>query len=157
MATVEYTVERVPVERTVDLRKAVLRPYLGDDDPYVLDDDRLPTTVAFAAITPDGGVIGTARISVEPPPFAAGDQPGWRLRGMATSPEVRNLGVGAAVLDSVVGHIGAVGGGILWANARIAARRLYERAGMQPWGDVWEEPNIGPHLVMWLDVPVAGG
>ena len=57
MATIDYTVVRVPVERTLELRKAVLRPYLAEDEPYVVADDSLPTTVAFGAVTDDDRVI----------------------------------------------------------------------------------------------------
>ncbi|HEX3802416.1 MAG TPA: GNAT family N-acetyltransferase [Solirubrobacteraceae bacterium] len=155
MQTVQYTVQRVPVERTLALRKAVLRPHLSDSEPYTLEDDDLPTTVAFGALTPEDQVIGVARLSSEPPPFAEHQRPSWRLRGMATDPEVRNRGIGAALLKTVTGYVAGAGGGILWANARLAAKHLYERAGMQPWGVVWEEPDIGPHVVMWLDVPTA--
>ncbi len=155
MSTVTYTVERIPVERTLALRKAVLRPHLSDGEPFSLDDDRLPTTLAFGAIGPDHRVLSVARLSPEPPPFAERTGPGWRIRGMATSPDFRNLGIGTAVLRAVVDHIAAGGGGILWANARLAALGLYERAGMRPWGDTWEEPDIGPHVVMWREIPDA--
>ncbi len=146
------------MDRILALRKAVLRPYLAEDQPYVLDDDQLPTTVAYAAITPDDRVIGVARLNPEPAPFEpAPFEPAvatsWRLRAMATDPGVRGLGVGSAVLEAVIGHIAQTGGGTLWCNARLAARTLYERAGLQAWGEVWEEPDIGPHLVMWRSVP----
>lgn len=149
MSPIEYTVQQVPVELIRALRKAVLRPYLPPEDPYVLPDDHLPTTVAFAAVTRDDRILGVARITPEPPPFDNSHQRSWRLRGMATSPEVRNLGVGSAVLAGVVAHIAEGGGGILWCNARVTARGLYERGGMEPWGEMWEEPHIGPHIVMW--------
>lgn len=149
---IDCTVQRVPVERTVALRKSVLRPYLADEQPYVLDDDLLPATVAFAAVTPDDRVISVARITPEPPPFESRQANSWRLRGMATSPEARNHGIGSLVLAAVIDHVVAAGGGILWCNARIPARRLYERAGLKAWGEPWEDPDIGPHIVMWREV-----
>lgn len=152
VAGIDYTVRRLPIERTRALRKAVLRPYLPEDDPYVLPDDHLSTTVAFGALTPDGRVIGVARVTPEAPPFATEREQSWRLRGMATSPESRNMGVGSAVLQALIGFIADSGGGILWCNARVGALGLYERGGMRRWGDVWEEPHIGPHVVMWRDI-----
>jgi GNAT superfamily N-acetyltransferase len=152
VAAIEYTVRQVPVERTRALRKAVLRPYLPVEEPYVMPDDHLPTTIAFGAVTPNDELIGIARITPEPPPFDASCARSWRLRGMATDPGVRNLGVGSAVLAALVQHIAAAGGGILWCNARVTARALYERGGMAPWGEVWEEPHIGPHIVMWRHI-----
>ena len=44
MEPLEYTIRRIPVERTLALRQAVLRPYLGEER-FALDDDRLPTTL----------------------------------------------------------------------------------------------------------------
>ena len=44
------------------------------------------------------------------------------------------------------------GGGLLWCNARLAAVGFYERAGMVTTGDVWEEPVIGPHIAMFVEV-----
>lgn len=152
MTALEYTVVQVPVERTRALRKAVLRPYLRDADPYVMSDDHLPTTVAFGAITAADELIGVARIAPEPPPFEPGLERSWRLRGMATSPEARNMGVGSALLTGIVRHIADAGGGIVWCNARVSARGLYERAEMRPWGEVWDDPNIGPHVVMWRNI-----
>jgi len=137
------------VERTRALRKAVLRPHLPADDPFIMPDDHLPTTIAFGAVTDDDELIAVARITPEAPPFDRDLAPGWRLRGMATSTEVRNQGVGSAVLAGVIAHIAASGGGILWCNARVTALGLYERAGMERWGEVWEEPDIGPHVIMW--------
>ena len=152
MNEVEYTVEQVPVERTRALRKAVLRPYLPDDDPYALADDQLPSTVAFGAVASDGELIGVVRVAPEPPPFDPSNQRGWRLRGMATSPSARNLGVGTALLRATVDHVATTGGGTLWCNARVSARGLYQRGGMQQWGGVWDEPHIGPHIVMWRNI-----
>lgn len=148
----EYTVVRVPVERTLVLRKAVLRPHLAEDEPYICVDDHLPETVALGALTPDDQLIGTVRITPEEPPFPTASARGWRLRGMAARPEVRNRGVGAALLAAAIAHIAGTGGGILWCNARVNARSLYERAGMSHWGEVWDEPDIGPHIVMWRSI-----
>jgi GNAT superfamily N-acetyltransferase len=152
MAEIEYRVEQVPIERTFALRKAVLRPYLAADEPYTCPDDHLPATVALGAVTPDDEVIGVARITPEAPPFAADRERSWRLRGMAADPEVRNMGVGSALLQGLIAHIAGAGGGVLWCNARLPARGLYERGGMEQWGEVWEEPNIGPHIVMWRNI-----
>jgi GNAT superfamily N-acetyltransferase len=147
-----YTVTRVPIERTFALRKAVLRPYLTADEPYSCPDDHLPETVALAALTAADEVIGVARMTPEAPPFDTDRPHSWRLRGMAARSEVRNSGVGSALLAGLIAHVADSGGGILWCNARVAARGLYERGGLAQWGEVWEEPHIGPHMVMWRNI-----
>lgn len=91
------------------------------------EDDQL---VAVGLIGPDG-------------------EPGaWRIRGMAAAPEARGRGAGSAVLDALLAHARARGASRVWANVRIPARTLYERAGLRAISDEFEEPKIGPHVVM---------
>ena len=149
MITESYTVRRVPVERTLALRKAVLRPHLPAETPYLPPDATAPDTVAYAALDSRDRVIGVAVLTPHPPPFAPADSGARQLRGMAVAPAHRNRGVGGAVLDALIAHVAHDGGGILWCNARIAARGLYERGGMSAWGEVFDVPPIGPHIVMW--------
>jgi ribosomal protein S18 acetylase RimI-like enzyme len=130
----------IPVERTRQLRRAVLRPHqtleqLATHEPEdafavgVFDGDQL---VAVGFVGRDG-------------------EPGkWRVRGMATAPEVRGRGAGSAVLAALVQHAASSGATRVWCNARIAARSLYERAGFTVVSEEFELPEIGPHLVMEL-------
>ena len=78
------------------------------------------------------------------------EQPsGWRLRGMATAPEVRGWGVGADLVDAVVDYVAQSGDGtVLWCTARMAAVGFYERKGFAVIGETWEEPVIGTHIHM---------
>ena len=75
---------------------------------------------------------------------------------MAAAPEWRGTGVGSALFDAVFDHVAGGGGGLLWCNARLAAVGFYERAGMVTTDDVWEEPVIGPHIAMFLQVAPPG-
>ncbi len=148
----DYTVCRVAVTRTLPLRRAVLRPHLPAAESYLPPDATASSTVAFAALDGQGEVIGAAVLTPDAPPFGATGGRAWRLRGMAVAPEHRSRGIGGALLDAHIAHVAGLGGGILWCNARIAARGLYERGGMSAWGEVFEEPLIGPHVVMWRRV-----
>lgn len=152
---VEVVVEKVPAAATFPLRQRVLRPHQRVEE-LASPLDELPGAASFAARPTVGGeVVGTATVAPEDPPRArlpAALAPGamrWRLRGMATAPGWRGLGVGTAVLGAVVAHVAGEGGGLLWANARLAAAAFYERAGFCRHGDVFEEPAIGPHVVVW--------
>jgi GNAT superfamily N-acetyltransferase len=135
-------VRRVSAEDTADLRRRVLRggrpvALPGDDDPTV-----------FHVGAYDGGrLVGTGNVRREPAPWAP-DVPAWRLRGMATEPERRGEGVGAAVLEALLEHCQAEGGGELWCNARTPARSFYLRAGFTEVGEEWVDPEIGPHVRM---------
>ncbi len=149
----EFRVERVAAKLTWDLRQAVLRPH-ETIDHMALDDDDEPSTGSFAAITADGDIVGSVRVAPRQPPFsvdtyAPPDTLTWRLRGMATREDVRNAGIGSALLSRAVQHVSDHGGGLLWCNARVPAMNLYRRGGFVEHGDMWEDPDIGPHVVMW--------
>lgn len=145
-------VARVPPAETYDLRGRVLRPG-APADRVRFDVDDLPATAAFAAREADGTVVGTAIVYPEPCPWAPARPGAWRLRGMATAEGRRGAGIGARVLDAVLAHVTAAGGSIVWCNARVPARPFYERAGFATHGDEWIDPEIGPHVAMWRDVP----
>jgi predicted GNAT family N-acyltransferase len=76
---------------------------------------------------------------------------------MATAAGLRGRGIGAALLRQAIEHVAGQGGGVLWCQARVPARRFYERAGFSATGPEWDEPHLGPHVVMWREVAPAAG
>jgi GNAT superfamily N-acetyltransferase len=110
----------------------------------------------MAATTRSGEVVCTAAVTPETPPEpldgALGGGRRWRLRSMATRPDVRGDGIGAAVLNAVLDHVAARGGGVLWCSARTPAFSFYERAGFLAYGEPWLDEKIGPHILMWRKV-----
>jgi GNAT superfamily N-acetyltransferase len=137
-------VEQVLAWVTLPLRQQVLRPK-STLAALQLPDDDAPETAHFAAYDSEHRVVGTGNVRRQPAPWGA---PGWRLRGMATAPDMRGQGIGAAILERIVEHVARLGGGLLWANARIPAQRFYERAGFVTRGERWDDPEIGPHIVI---------
>jgi len=133
---------------TVPLRQKVLRPHQTFAQ-MSQDGDNDPETAFFAAYDAAHQVVGTASVRREASPWG---EPGWRLRGMATEPELRGRGIGAAVLARGFEHVARLGGGLLWCNARIPAQRFYEREGFVTRGEPWVDPDIGPHIVMHRQV-----
>ena len=81
------------------------------------------------------------------------DLGGWRVRGMATARDARSRGAGAAVLDELLRHAAAHGASRVWCNARTPAQRFYERAGFHVSSQVFDVPQIGPHVVMERALP----
>jgi ribosomal protein S18 acetylase RimI-like enzyme len=92
-------------------------------------------------------VVAVATVTPEPHPDDPRDGD-WRVRGMATAPEARSRGHGAALVAACLDHARREGGRRAWCNARVGAIALYERAGFVREGDVFEEPGIGPHVRM---------
>jgi GNAT superfamily N-acetyltransferase len=152
-ATAGFVVRRCGVEEVLPLRHAVLRPHQSREEARFPRDGEA-TTAHFCAQDKAGAIVSVATAWPEEMDWplgaaAPGPGPEWRLRGMATSPEWRGKGAGAAVLEAVEAHVARTGGGVLWCNARLTAAGFYERAGMLPAGEPWEEPVIGPHVKMW--------
>jgi GNAT superfamily N-acetyltransferase len=135
---VSLDVRPVDPAQTRELRQRVLRPHesleeLASHEPPgvhavgAFDGDEL---VAVGFVCPDG-------------------EPGeWRVRGMATKPELRGRGAGSAILAALVEHARAQGATRVWCNARTPALSLYGRAGFEPESEEFEIPGIGPHFVM---------
>ena len=140
-------VEVVDQARTRELRRAVLRPHLSLDD--VLPGDEVPDAVHIAAL--DGEeAVGTCFIYPEQCPWRP-DEPGWRLRQMATAPDHQRSGVGSAVLAGVFEYIGRRAGGVLWLHAREVAVPFYARHDLVLHGEPYVENNL-PHRSMWRPV-----
>ena len=155
-------VERVPAAVVRALRHGVLRPGRPQSESFY-PEDLDPTTVHVAARVTGrasegrsgraGAVVAVGTALREAPPWDR-DGPGaaWRVRGMATAERWRGRGLGTAVLDALISAVAGAGATMLWCNARVPARRLYERAGFAVRGEEFDVAHLGPHLVMWRTV-----
>lgn len=140
-------VRAVAARDTHPLRQAVLRPHQRVDELAQADDDAADSG-SFAAFDEAGHVVGTGVVARRPPKWLPPGTTGWQLRGMAVAPEQRGRGIGSAVLRAILDHVRHHGGGLVWCNARIPARSLYEHAGFSPVGEPFDLELIGPHIVM---------
>jgi len=144
-------VRAVPPAATYALRQRVLRPHQRVEDMGLPGDDD-PSTVYLATPPDDGTVTGCLRLQPVPCPWRD-ESRAWQLRAMAVDEVWRGQGLGATLVAGAVDHVARAGGGLLWCNARIAARSFYERAGFVVVTEPWEEPHVGPHVGMWREVP----
>jgi ribosomal protein S18 acetylase RimI-like enzyme len=152
-------IEAVEAPATFALRQSVLRPHQSVAEIALADDDA-PETLTLAGLDAASEVVATGRVALAPLPDVLGDVAVpvgriWQLRAMATRPDRQREGIGSAVLTRVFDHIASSGGGLLWCNARVAAVGLYRRAGLVEVGEVFSEPHIGPHIVMWREIGPA--
>jgi GNAT superfamily N-acetyltransferase len=134
------TIDVHPVDPTLTrpLRRRVLRPHESLEE---LASHEPPGVHAVGAFDGDE-LIAVGFVCPDRKP---GD---WRVRGMATLPEHRGRGAGAAILDALVEHARSQGATRVWCNARTPALSLYARAGFEPESGEFEIPGIGPHFVM---------
>ncbi|MFI5866517.1 GNAT family N-acetyltransferase [Streptomyces sp. NPDC051546] len=139
----------VPVEEILDLRQEVLRP--GQPRESALTEvDMLPDTFHLAARTDGGELAACATFSTEPLPDTPSLAPFvtegvWRLRKMASAPQVRGRGYGGAVLRAGLDACAMRGGRLVWCSGRLAAAGFYQRHGFTPVGDQYTVPGIGRH------------
>lgn len=154
-------VRYIAATATYSLRAAVLRPGLPLE-AAVFPGDTDPTTAHLGAFS-GGELVGIASVYREAPPGAAdagaadagavdagpADASAWRLRGMATLPQVRGQGFGKALVAACLEHVAARGGTRLWCNARTEAVGFYRKLGFATAGDEFDIPGVGPHYMMW--------
>lgn len=145
----------VPAPLTYPLRQQVLRPHQTLDQIRLAGEDQ-PDTASIVIVADDDTVVGTASVMRESCPWRLDRSDSWRLRGMATAPEVRSRGLGARLLTEAFAHIEQHGGGLLWCGARTRARAFYERHGFVVHGEEWTEPYLGPQVHMWREMPLPG-
>ncbi|MCA0972408.1 GNAT family N-acetyltransferase [Halobacillus litoralis] len=71
-----------------------------------------------------------------------------RLRAMATEPDFRDHGAGRAVVEFGEEAAKKKGYHVLWCQGRTSVQVYYEKLGFKPYGEVFDYPPIGPHIVM---------
>jgi GNAT superfamily N-acetyltransferase len=135
---VTFDVRTVEPALTRALRQRVLRPHESLEELASHEPPGVHAVGAFAG----GELIAVGFVCPD------GEPGEWRVRGMATAPEHRGRGAGAAILEQLVDHASAQGATRVWCNARTPALGLYERAGFERESDEFEIPGIGPHFVM---------
>lgn len=144
-------IEPVPVAEIFDLRWSVLRAGLPRETA-VYPEDALPGTFHLAAYDDADRVMGCVTFFPDP----LDGTPAHRFRGMASDPEVRGQGYGAAVLRAGLAECAARGATLVWCNGRTSARGFYEHLGFKAVGDEFTTPPTHvPHYVFTYDVPAV--
>lgn len=146
----EFGVRPVNAADTGPLRAAVLRPGRPADESVYPGDDR--TETLHAGAFEGGELVGVASVFREPPPGESGGR-AWRLRGMAVSPSAQRKGYGRALLEACVAHAVALGGDLLWCNARSTAESFYLSRGFSRVGEEFVTADGLPHFLMRRRIP----
>lgn len=140
-------IQRVSVDRLIDLRHRVLRAGLPVDSARFDGDLELGTVHLGAIDRASGEVLGCCTLVRRP--WEATKDAAWQLRGMAVEPTLQRSGVGARLLD--VAHEVArwsTHATFLWCNAREPAVPFYAKHGWSTVGDRFDIPTAGPHFKM---------
>jgi GNAT superfamily N-acetyltransferase len=126
------------LEEILELRDETIIQGTGRSTPE-FPGDRQKTTIHMGAFDA-GRNVGCATFLQS----SWEGEPAWQLRGMATAPDVRGMGVGAALLreaERVLIDRGPIR--TLWCNARQIAVPFYEKLGWRIETDEFLTPGIG--------------
>lgn len=127
----------------IDVRHAVLREG-RPRDTAIFDGDDAGDTRHWVADR-SGLVIGVVSVMRRPAPEPCdAPRPQWQLRGMATLPEYRGQGLGAALLRQTQLDVAEP----MWCNARERVVGFYAREGWVATGEPFDIPPIGNHVRM---------
>lgn len=132
---------------TYALRHRVLRPHQTIEDVQ-FPNDRNPDSFHLGTYIGEH-LIGVASFYRE----RHEELMGWkqyRLRGMATHPDLQGQGVGKRMLRFALEHLRAQQADLLWCNAREGAAAFYERLGFRIHGPLFDIPGVGPHYIMHI-------
>ena len=139
-------VKRIEPEMTYNLRHIVLRPHQTiEDSKYDNDheDDAFHVGAFHQRL-----LISVASFVVDKnPDFPIERQ--YRLRQKATLEEFRKIGAGRAIVNHAENLIKERGVDFLWCKGRTTVQGYYNSLGFKEFGEVFEYPPIGPHIVMY--------
>ena len=127
------------------MRHTVLRPHQKPEELIFRGDDA--TEGLHVGAFEDGKLVGIASVAREPFPGEP-QLDAWRLRGMATLPEARRKGYGAALVRALIAHVAAHGGNLIWCHGRTSALPFYRALGFREHGEEFDVPVTGPHFVL---------
>lgn len=139
-------VQIIETEQTYPLRHLVLRPGRPIETCY-FDGDQDFDTVHIGLYEKDEiqCIVSFRKKSHEY--FSEDNQ--YQLRGMATHPEKRGQGLGKLIIEE---GLKLFKHDLIWCNARISARGFYEKFGFKSHGEVFEIPDVGPHIIMSFNI-----
>ncbi|MBN9653359.1 GNAT family N-acetyltransferase [Halobacillus sp. GSS1] len=142
-------VQKIKAEQTYKLRHKILRPH-QPFEACQYDTDHDDDTFHMGAFIKKE-LVSVASFYLEShPEFQSSIQ--YRLRAMATAEECRGRGAGREVVHFAESELKNLNADLLWCKGRTSVQLYYEKLGFQPYGDVFDYPPIGPHVIMYKEL-----
>lgn len=143
----DLLIRTATLEEILPLREAVLIRGTGRPSQFLNDTDA--ATLHFGAFLEGKNVCCATFLLSE-----WEGCPAYQLRGMATEPSFRGMGIGARLLAFAEDYLKVNSNRrILWCNARSQAVPFYKRLGWTVESDEFDVPNVGPHFKMRKRLP----
>lgn len=141
-----FDVKEIAPEMTYSIRHTVLRPYQTLND-CVYDTDFMDSSF-HVGLFHNEQLISIASFNLENHPYFNSDKQ-YHLRAMATLPSYRNMGAGRGVITYAEERLKLKGFEIIWCNGRTSVQGYYENLGFKSYGEIFDYPGLGPHIVMY--------
>lgn len=141
-----FEIRKINPEMTYSIRHRILRPHQTFEN-CKYDTDYEENAFHVGAFY-KGRLVSVASFCVEKhPDFPT--ETHYRLRAMATLEAFRKLGAGRAVVNFAKDLLKGRGIKFLWCKGRITVQKYYEKLGFKTYGEVFDYPPIGPHIIMY--------
>lgn len=147
-STRDWKAALIRAEDAYPLRQMVLRPCLSIDEVATVY-DHAELTFHVGVWNEIDRVVAIMSVLRDPVPETSEDA--WRVRSMASHPDVRGQGCGGEALRYGIEHAQGIERLPVWCNARRVAYGFYERYGFRIVSDEFEIEGVGPHKVMRWD------
>jgi predicted GNAT family N-acyltransferase len=136
------------------LRTKSLRPSYPDGETKTFEGDEAENTHHYALVDDNDKPVAVVTYIRRSPPDTLG-KPAVRLRGMAVEQGHRRRGLGTRLLQNSLTRLAVAAPDltVVWCHARTAAAEFYEGHGFERHGEVFDIEGIGPHIVMWREMP----
>jgi len=139
---------RIEVEQTYSLRHNILRPH----QPFKAcqyDTDHDEHAFHIGSFNEgEGDLVSVASFYLESyAEFTSPKQ--YRLRAMATAEEFRNKRAGREVVHYAERIVKERKADMLWCKGRTSVQKYYQCLGFQAYGDVFDYPGLGLHVIMY--------
>jgi GNAT superfamily N-acetyltransferase len=148
----DFNVSFISVEETRPLRFRLLWPHKRNVDECIIDIDHTSGARHVGASDGVGQRVGVCSLfdqrSDRFPSAIPMTDSVYRLRVMATTPEVRGEGAGAAIIEFASAWCRQMGVEWLWCDAREVAFGFYQKMGFDFVSGPYQVPNIGTHRMM---------
>jgi GNAT superfamily N-acetyltransferase len=141
-----FEIKEVNLEDIITFRHEILRPHQSIED-CIYDTDQHKGTFHVGAFN-DEKLVSIASFNQEcMESFCGLNQ--YRLRAMATKPEYRKLGAGRLIVMYAEEKLVHAGCDLLWCKGRTNVIEYYSKLGFVTYGDVFDYPPIGPHIILF--------
>ena len=142
-------IKQVKVKNILNLRHQVLRigrPILTAH----FEGDSLDSTMHFAAIY-KSKTIGCLSLMYKTNSNFK-EKKAFQLRGMAVNVDYRSQSVGKQLLNYAEQQLKLKESTLIWCNVRTSAMKFYSKHGYTQFGDTFEIPDVGPHVLMFKKI-----